>query len=158
MKPSLQSSVSPFQLHKQQRGTALLVAMVLIFMMTVMGMSALRESSLEKRMTTNAVHKSIVFQMAESTASQVSENPDNLLQALNGNGALVETMIDTTDRGIQVIGQARLLGQSNASGFSLGNNGGFQSLAFEIRGESRLDEAQVTSNVYQGIVRLVPTQ
>lgn len=158
MKRSPLLSVSPIQGDKQQRGTALLVAMVLIFMMTVMGMSALRESSLEKRMTTNAVHKSIVFQVAESTASQVSENPDNLLQALNANGDLVETTVDTTDKGIQVSGQARYLGQSNVSGFSLGNNGGFQSLAFEIRGESRLDEAQVTSKVYQGIVRLVPTQ
>jgi len=51
---------------KSQRGGALLVAMVMIFMLSIMGISVMRSSTLEHRMAVNAIRTAATFQAAES--------------------------------------------------------------------------------------------
>jgi len=121
-------------------------------------MSTLRESSLERRMTTNAVHKSTTLQSAETAANNVAKDVSNLIMALNSNGATVTTYQETKDNDIELTGQVRYVGSANSSGYSLGNNGGFEILTFEIRGDSNQAAADVSSTVMQGITRVVPSQ
>lgn len=140
--------------HRQD-GAALMVSLVLIFIMTVMGMTSLRESSLQKRMTTNAVHKSIAFQLADTTTTTVMNDTDQLMKAYDAGGENIEVYSQNTD-GLQVVGKIRYQGMSNAFGYSLGNVGGFQTLSFEIRGEAHINDGQISSSVLQGVERIVP--
>ena len=66
------------QINRSQRGTALVVAMLIIFMLTIMGMSAMRGSSLEHQMATNAVHAAVSFQAAESSTDLVLNDTTKL--------------------------------------------------------------------------------
>jgi len=115
----------------RQRGAALLVALVMIFMMTVLGLTAMRESSLEKRMTTNSVHKSSTFRMT-------LPSPSNVEMSLTGT-------IEYTGIGPPI-------------GFSWGKTGGggFQALRYRIEGESKIVNVQSSSKVRQGTYRTVP--
>lgn len=141
----------------QQRGTALLVAMVMIFMMSVLGITAMRESSLEKRMTTNSVHKSTTFQTAESVSDIALNDPDLLSQAFSGNGNTTTVPLPVSIN-TQITSEARLrfMGSGPPIGFSLGSGGGFQALRFVAEGDASIDAVQSSSTVHQGAYRTVP--
>lgn len=53
------------QLHRQQ-GVALVVALILLVVMTLLGLSAMRSVTLEEKMAANTFDRSVSFQAAES--------------------------------------------------------------------------------------------
>ncbi len=141
--------------RSQQNGTALLVALVMIFMMTVLGLTAMRESSLEKRMTTNSVHKSTVFQAAESATELTINNLDNLNAAFSADG--VKTTVDVpqpSNMEVMLNSTIQFTGSGLPVGFSSGS--GFQTLRYRIEGSADIESVQSSSRVNQGITRLVP--
>jgi len=140
-----------------QRGAALMVAMVLIFMMSILGVTAMRESSLEKRMTTNSVHKSKTFQRAESGTDIAIGNEDNLSAAFAANGNKLPVPLPTSsDNGLASSAEIRWVGSGPPVGFSIGSGGGFQALRFVARGAADISAVQSASEVRQGAYRTVP--
>ena len=67
---------------KKQDGAALMVAMVMIFMLTLMGLASMRNSNLDRRMTSNSVQSAITFQAAESSTELMLNDPENMNSAL----------------------------------------------------------------------------
>lgn len=57
----------------RQRGVVLIVSLILLMVLTLIGVTAMQTSSLEERMTGNALDKNIAFQAAEA-ALRVGEN------------------------------------------------------------------------------------
>lgn len=143
----------------RQRGAALLVALVMIFMMTVLGLTAMRESSLEKRMTTNSVHKSSTFQTAESATDLIINDSDNLAAAYTQAGKAVSmTLPSPSNVEMSLTGTIEYTGIGPPIGFSWGKTGGggFQALRYRIEGESKIVNVQSSSKVRQGTYRTVP--
>ena len=141
----------------RQSGTALLVAMVMIFMMSVLGITAMRESSLEKRMTTNSVHKSTTFQTAESATDIALNSPEKLSAAFNDNGTIHDIPLPASiNNEMESKAQLRFVGSGPPVGFSLGTGGGFQALRFVAEGTASIDAVQSSSTVHQGAYRTVP--
>lgn len=142
---------------QRQSGTALLVAMVMIFMMSVLGITAMRESSLEKRMTTNSVHKSTTFQTAESATDIALGSPEKLSAAFTSNGDSLTIYVPASINTEMKSGAAlRYMGSGPPIGFSLGSGGGFQALRFVAEGTAAIDAVQSASTVHQGAYRTVP--
>lgn len=56
--------------QRQQRGVALVVALVLLVVMSLVGISSLRTVTLEERMTAHTYDRSISFQAAEAALKQ----------------------------------------------------------------------------------------
>lgn len=144
-----------------QRGGALMVALVLIFMLSVMGMSAMRESTLEKRMATNSVHKASTLQAAESATEITLNDPDNLSAAFTsastgGTGANVP-LPPNINTELQTSARIFFAGSGPPIGFSLGSGAGFQALRFVVRGNASIDAVQSNSQVAQGANRTVPS-
>jgi len=150
------------QMHStpdQQRGAALLVALVMIFMMTVLGLTAMRESSLEKRMTTNSVHKSSTFQTAESATDLIINDSNNLAAAYAQPGQTVSmTLPSPSNQEMSLTGTIEYTGLGPPIGFSWGKTGGggFQALRYRVEGESQIVNVQSSSKVRQGSYRTVP--
>ncbi len=141
----------------KERGGALMVALVMIFMMSVMGISVMRESSLEKRMATNAVHKSTVLQAAESATEIALGDDQNLAAAFAGNGTKFPVQLPTAQNtNIATDAQIIFKGSGAPVGFSLGTGGGFQALRFEVRGRAQITTVQSKAQVAQGAYRTVP--
>lgn len=144
----------------RQRGAALLVALVMIFMMTVLGLTAMRESSLEKRMTTNSVHKSSTFQSAESATDLIINDPDNLAAAYEvGKQPINITLPSPSNTEMALTGSIEYTGIGPPIGFSWDKTGGggFQALRYRIEGESKIINVQSSSKVRQGSYRTVPS-
>jgi len=132
-----------------------MVAMVLIFMMSLLGVTAMRESSLEKKMTTNSVHKSSTFQSAESATDLVLGNPDNLSNAFNATGVMNVQIPASSNLEMQTTATINFVGSGPPVGFSLGG-GGFQALRYVVEGKADIPAVQSSSRVHQGAYRTVP--
>lgn len=155
-KSSLMSTSSQLNCPTHQRGTALVIAMVLIFIMTVLGMTAMRESSLEKRMTTNSVHKFAAFQAAESATELTINDHDNLNAAFASPGIVTEANIaQPSNAEVLVTSSIVYTGNGLPVGFSLG--GGISALRYRVEGQADIENVQSSSRVNQGLRRLVPS-
>ena len=142
-------------LNKKQNGAALMVAMVMIFMLTVMGLKAMRSSNLDRRMTANAIQSSITFQAAESATELVLNDPANMNAALKGKVKMSPELSAAPELLIGV--DFEYVGDGTASGYSLGtNSGGFIALRYEALGTATINTTNAESNVLQGAYRIVP--
>lgn len=144
----------------EQQGAALLVSMIMIFMLSIMGVSVMRSGNLEKRMTVNAIQSSTTFQAAESASNLALNSPANLTLA-HAAGSHNEKVlaIDEVHAGIGLESRSTLewVGTGVAPGFSLGEGtSGFEGLYFVSTGVSAITSVQSQSTVEQGAYRVVP--
>jgi len=155
---------------RSQRGGALLVAMIMIFMLSILGISAMRGSTLERRMATNSIQTATTFQGAEST-SELALNDDN-----NLNQAILTADFDAVNQGnlsdsdkieinytinqeLGMDSQASLqyVGRGPAYGFSTGVGGSkFQAFRYEVQGGAKVDAIRARAAVTQGAYRIAP--
>jgi len=155
-------------MRSAQRGGALLVSMIMVFMLSIMGISAMRGSSLEKRMATNSIQTAITFQGAESTGEEALNDNANLQEAFEiadiagiNNGdedSLISVPVDVDlKQDIGMVSSADLIyvGQGLATGFS-GGVGNFVALRFESHGNAEVDAIKASASVIQGAYRIAP--
>lgn len=157
-------------MQSAQRGGALLVSMIMIFMLSIMGISAMRGSSLEKRMATNSIQTAITFQGAESTGEEALNDDANLQDAFEiaditgindgDKDSLIPVPVDVDlKQDIGMVSSADLVyvGQGMASGFSTGAGGAnFVALRFEARASAEVDAIRASAGVVQGAYRIAP--
>ncbi|MFK7858505.1 MAG: PilX N-terminal domain-containing pilus assembly protein [Granulosicoccus sp.] len=143
-----------------EQGAALLVAMVMIFLLSLMGVSAMRSATLERQMVSNAVQSRDVFQAAESSNEIVLNSFANLTSAFES--ATQSIVIDTEVRegiGLQSQVTLRYIGEGNASGASLSAMQGansFDALRFVAEGVAKVDAIRASRRIDQGATRTVP--
>jgi len=146
--------------ERLERGAALMVAMVMIFLLSLMGVSAMRSATLEQQMVSNAVQARDVFQAAESSTEIALNSFDNLTAAFDSDTRKI--VIDTTIRsGIGLESQVtlRYVGEGNASGASLSAMQGansFDALRFVAEGVATVDAIRASRQINQGATRTVP--
>ncbi len=61
---------SRISLPKRQRGVSLVVALILLLIMTLLGLAALRSTTLQEHMSANMIDRTAQFQAAESALRQ----------------------------------------------------------------------------------------
>lgn len=149
------------QQMKTQSGAALLVSMILIFMLSVMGVSAMRGATLERQMANNSIQAREVFQAAESSTEAVLNSRTTLnatyVAAMNDPTA-DPTEIDVTvrsDIGMDSKVTLQYVGSGLAPGYSAGV---FEGLRFIALGDARIDDVRARSLVEQGGLIRVPAR
>lgn len=70
----------------RQGGAALVIALIVLLVLTVMGISGIRQATLEESMAFNSQTKSITFQAAETAIGGVVINQSAVLDGLRGTG------------------------------------------------------------------------
>lgn len=142
----------------RQHGGVLVVATVLLFVMSMLGVASMRGSTMEQRMASNAVHASTVFQAAESVTEATLNDAAQLGAAYELGGETLDASIDLKlGSGVSVDGTLRYVGDGAALEYSLGEgSGNFMSLRYEARGNAALTAARSYSSVTQGASRVVP--
>jgi len=157
--------------HAQQGG-ALLVALILIFMLSIMGISSMRGSTLEKRMATNSIQTATTFQGAESANEMAINNSGNLTSAINvadikevNKGNInPHAKISLTADLLQEIGMSndasvQYVGDGPAYGFSWGNDSSsFVAYQFVIVSEANVDSIRAKKAITQGAYRIAPAR
>lgn len=141
-----------------QRGGALLVAMVMIFMLSIMGVSVMRSSTLEHRMAVNAIRTAATFQAAESASNLAINNHVNMTAAqimgINGRHIVSTISVNTSVTNLASNSSLSFTGEASLpEGFS---GGEFETLYFVATGVSSMTNSGTQSTVEQGAYRIVP--
>lgn len=147
---------------RPQRGGVLIVATVLIFVLSMIGVSTMRGSALERRMATNAVQTSVAFQASESATEALLNDSSNLgtAFALEGEALALEVDLEHDGRiadAIAVEGELRYVGDGAALGYSIGvGSNNFMALRYDARGSAEIASVRSFSSVTQGAYRVAP--
>jgi len=145
---------------KRQHGGALLVSIIMIFMMSILGISTMRGSTIERRMADNSVATNTNFQIAESSTEMSLNTPDNLLTAYaaDGQDVAIQTTINpnvaaTSWANLKFVG---LGGAIPGWATGVGNTTTFVGARFIANGNSRSATVRADSEIEQGAGRPVP--
>lgn len=139
---------------RDQRGAALLVAMIMIFMLSIMGASAMRGATLERQMATNAIQAREVFHEAESGTELALNDTENLKRAFVSGE--IELDIEVAGpAGINTEATLSYVGAGIAPGYSAGT---FEALRYIVSGSSEADAVGASASVEQGAFRTVPAR
>ena len=145
---------------QRQSGAVLLIAMTVLFLLALMGGSALRSASMERQLVTNAVQSRDVFQAAESSNEEALNDSQNLIDAYNAaGGAVVLTTSLRDDIGLESQVTLRYINEGNASGASLNAMQGassFDALQYVAEGVAKVDSVASARSVHMGARRFVP--
>lgn len=143
---------------KSERGGALLVAMVMIFMLSIMGVSVMRSSTLEHRMAVNAIRTAATFQAAESASNLAINSHVHMTAAeqMGINGRFIVSTESVNPDLDNLASNSSLSFTAEASlpeGFS---GGEFEALYFVATGVSSMTLSGTQSTIEQGAYRIVP--
>jgi len=137
-----------------------MIAIVMIFLISAMGVTVMRSATMERRMVSNAVQARDVFQAAESSNEVVLNDQRNLVDAFNSSTRSIT--VDTTirsDIGLRSQVSLYYVGEGNAVGASLNAMQGassFDALRFVAEGVARIDAVNAGRRIDQGATRTVP--
>jgi len=72
--------VTPLNSIRQQRGAVLIVSLIMLLVMTLLGVSSMKGSAMEEKMTRNLHDKNLAFQAAEAALRAAEQNiQDNII-------------------------------------------------------------------------------
>ncbi len=132
------------QTTSRQKGAVLIVGLVLLVALTLIGVAAIKMTSLDQRIAANAQYRTMVFQAAESMLSEAAsfESVQKCI-AENFKEGCVPAREFSVGNGQVVQATARIsrVGDIESGGNSIGQGGGGVARlgAFLIEAESRLN-------------------
>lgn len=134
-----------------QGGSVLMIAMIMIFMLSILGVSAMRGATLEGQLASNAVHKEITFQAAESASDAVLAIEGKLESIICNDEAetLSQNALGQYDEQIteSIVAYG---GRTAALGYSLG--GPVSARRFVVTGSSTLPDINTSTTITQGML------
>jgi len=133
---------SSINCDKKQDGAALVVALVLVLVSTLLGVSAMQSSDIETQVLNNNRFHEVTFREAEAAS-------DRLLTVTNNTSINTEATIES---------EFKWLGDGPATGYSLGGQNGFMTLKFVSQASASIDTVDSVSVVRQGIEKLASSR
>lgn len=144
---------------QRDEGSALLMSIILIFMLSIIGVSAMRSSTLEHQMASNALFARDVFQAAESSNEMLLNDTANLGRALTRCSVSLVTPL-REDIGLRSQATLRHVGEGNAAGYSLDasqNAATISAQRYIVEGVASIDSVRTSRRIEQGASRPAPS-
>lgn len=135
----------------RQRGVALMVALIMITLVSILGLSAMRGAAIESQLASNSVLKELTFQSAES-ASDVVMAEASTLENLICQPPIIERElpeVNLHDEQRTTV-DIEYSGFTNSIGFSLGSSVGVR--RFVISGNSEIAGVSTGTTISQGVI------
>ena len=142
----------PANIQQKESGTALVIALILVLVSTVMGVSSMQMSITGNMLANNEQYRQVAFRAAEAAGEQLL-TMNNLVTLANDTSSTVEST-NSVDTNVTVNAEIQAFGDSPAIGYSLGGQNGFISMKFASSATAKIDAVNTVSEVIQGVQRL----
>lgn len=151
--PGIVSRIAPPK--NKQRGAIMIIALVLLFVVTLIAMSGLKTASVQERMALNAQSSNTAFQTSESAVNSVlwriRNNDKELLEEVRLSGASSPEAYSTSNPDVVASVQVRFIGEIDGDGDSLGKSASLGRSIFEIEGVAENGSTGAKATAIQGI-------
>jgi len=134
---------------KKERGAALLVAMVILFMTSILGISSMQSAHVETQLAGNTLVKETTFQSAESAADAILTIPTMFADVVCKDEPL-GTFIPTLNRSEnqETSAWVNYGGKAIVNGYSI--NDKFSTQRFYVRGQSKVNDMSTSTTIISG--------
>lgn len=136
----------------RQKGAALFISLMLLFLMTIIGLNALDTATSDERMALNTQHEQEVFHAAESAVTVLKRN-DAALDTAIGTGTFGPTAYAGQPNVTAAATIAYVTCGDPPAGYDLGK---FVSQDFAITGTAQLVNSSAQAVHVQGIGKVAP--
>ena len=140
--------------RNSQKGIVLISSLIMLLAMTMIGVSAMRGSALEERMSANDMNHNKVFQAAESATEVAISNTSTLSGALNGSN--VNVTVSMPDPTVTSEAEIEYLTKGPALGFELGDDNSIVAYYFDVEGTGEIQAVDAQATTSSGIWVLGP--
>jgi Tfp pilus assembly protein PilV len=150
--------MKPIQYRRHgERGATLFVSLVLLVLISLLGVAALKNASVEEQMSANLYQKNIAFQASESAVEATLDNDTLISQTLSANGTPVPLDVPTNVTGVTARVSYSYVGDGPASGFSIGNGSGFSAAHLMITATGDVPAINASTTTVHGVYRVSPS-
>ena len=142
-------------LPRNENGATLVVALIILVLISLIGVSSLKSATVVERMSANDYQKNITFQASESAAEVALKDTAKISEAII-NGILPDTQVTTNLTNVETTVTYKAAGTAVTFGSSLGAQGfSGQRIMVTSTGQMGTD-ANMKSRTVHGVVRLIP--
>lgn len=152
----MSDKLAPIMTRKyKQKGSALVISLILIFVGSILGITVMKSSILGFKLSENYIAKNEMLQHADSASQIVALDKHKMQTAYNDNGEATSYPIaELSEENLNVTASYRYTGEGIAMGSSVKL---FKTLRFESEGKAESPSNGAISEVRQGVVRIIPT-
>lgn len=151
----------------RQQGIALVISLILLLLVTIIGVSAVKMSSIDTQVAGNSIYSTLVFQGAESALSRsVTVNDiNNLIEPSTNRGTTrivpVEYFnpVETVMGGVELNSSATVTYEAVLNAplqDNVANDSEFKYQVFRVNAESRLNATSAKGHHIGGIAQIMP--
>ncbi len=154
--------------NTQQQGMVLVMALILLLVITILGVSAVRMSGLDTQAAGNSMYSALVFQGAESALGRASTNSGlyNIFKSVkdrNETFNVPDIYFDpdeTVTGGVKLDSSATIVYQGNSGPLDSGiaNDSEFEYQVLQVNGRSRLAATAARDSHTEGVAAQKPPQ
>ncbi len=150
--------------NSKQQGMVLIMALILLLVITILGVSAVRMSGLDTQVAGNSIYSSLVFQGAESALGRASSDWYNIVESSKDREEThvvpdsYFNPVETVTGGVTLDSSATIVYQDKSDPFrnNIANDSGFEFLVFQINGRSRLAATAARDSHTEGVAAQIP--
>ncbi len=141
-----------------QNGAVLAVALIILFLLSILGLAVMKTSSLEEKMAANTLHQDIAFQAAETVSENAISDPQNLSDAFNSADGTIQVPFSNPQLpNITANSIVSFVGPATPTGTSLSSGSGLTNFLYIANSTGSIDQSNTSTTIIQGFSRLVPT-
>ncbi|OED36354.1 hypothetical protein AB833_27410 [Chromatiales bacterium (ex Bugula neritina AB1)] len=138
-------------LPKNQQGATLFIALIMLVIISLLGVTALKNASIEEQMSSNLYQKNITFQASESAVESTINNASLISQVLTSTTPINQTVSVPIPNAT-----ANVTYTSTGVGPSIGNSQQFGGQRIMITSTGQIAAVNARTVTIHGIVRTVP--
>lgn len=143
--------------RRSQNGAILAIALIILFLLSILGLAVMKTSSLEEKMAANSLHYDIAFQAAETASQDAISNTRNMANAYDNPKHTINVPYHHQLSHIAASSTVSFVGEHPIPGESIGVDSGLTALLFTAVSTGAIDQAKTSTTIIQGFSRRVPS-
>jgi len=137
---------------QKQQGATLFVALIILVVVTLVGVTAMKNANVEEQMASNLYQKNLTFQASESAVESTINNTALIQQAMTTNAPVVQNVQVPIPNTTATVAYA-----SAGAGMAVGSSANlFSGMRLMITATGEITDLNARTVTVHGVVRLAP--
>ena len=137
---------------QKQQGTTLLVALIILVVITLIGVTAMKNANIDEQMASNLYQKNLTFQASESAVESTLNDTTLIQQAISSNAPVTQAVTVPIPNTTATVSYSAV-----GSGLAVGSSANlFSGTRFMITATGEIPDLNARTVTVHGVVRLAP--
>ncbi len=137
---------------QKQQGTTLFVALIILVVISLIGVTAMKNANIDEQMASNLYQKNLTFQASESAVESTLNDTTLIQQAISSNAPVTQAVTVPIPNTTATVSYSAV-----GSGLAVGSSANlFSGTRFMITATGEIPDLNARTVTVHGVVRLAP--